>query len=197
MIKNYALFIVALTILFSLNVWGAVSPLGICIVPPVQFPPEDFDIAGARISVIYGEHRNVYGLDIGVIGNVIEQKFIGLEVAGIFNLHQGPTTILGLQAAAMNFNNGPTTIVGLQVGLINSNTASSTLAGLEVGLLNLSPNLDTYGFQIGIYNKALNVHGFQIGVVNQAATLHGLQIGLLNIHEKGMVRISPILNFGF
>jgi hypothetical protein len=197
MIKNVSLLIIVVGFLFTLNGFAAVSPLGIAILAPVQFPPEDFAITGARISIFLGKHRNVYGLDIGVIGNITEQEFVGLEVAGIFNHHKGPTTIIGLQAAALNLNNGPTHVVGVQAGLINSNTAASTIVGFEVGVLNLSPFTSTYGLQVGVYNHALNVHGLQVGVVNHTADLHGLQIGLVNIHEKGIVRISPILNFGF
>src|SRR5665213_862257 len=78
---------------------AAVSPLAIAIVPPVQFPPDDFNVAGARISVIWGHHRNVYGLDLGVIGNMTDQDFVGIGISGLFNLTPGTTDIVGLQLA--------------------------------------------------------------------------------------------------
>ena len=35
------------------------------IVPPVEFPGHDFDVTGLRASVLWGNQRNVYGIDLG------------------------------------------------------------------------------------------------------------------------------------
>src|SRR6185437_3499357 len=173
---------------------AGVTPLAVSIVPPVQFPPSDFTIAGARVSVLWGEHRDVYGFDIGGLGNITDLGFVGVGASGLFNITHGSTTILGLQAAGLfNANTEKTTVVGVQVAAFNSNTAESSLIGVGVGpIANYSPFMNIYGLQVGLYNKALNVYGFQIGLVNSADSLHGIQIGLINFNRTGMFSVAPI-----
>ncbi len=192
--------VLLLAVLFtSQAAWSAMSPIGISIVPPVQFPPDDFSVAGARFSLIYGQHRDVYGLDIGAIGNITDQKFVGLGIAGGFNYTKGATRIIGLQLAGLtNINTNKTVVYGFQIaGLANYNSASSEFYGVQLALANLSHHSEVNGLQVGIYNRAQTVHGLQIGLVNYTNNLKGLQIGLLNFYPKGVFSVSPILNFGF
>jgi hypothetical protein len=178
---------------------AAVTPLSVAIVPPVQFPASDFTITGLRLSLLWGHHRDLYGLDLGVLGNITDQAFTGAAFSGVFNATHGPTTILGLQAAGLaNINTEKTNVYGLQMALgLNSNTAQSTVAGLQLAIANHSPFTSVYGAQIGIYNRAQDVYGLQIGLVNVASSLHGVQIGLANFNAKGPFAISPILNVGW
>src|SRR6202035_1617783 len=107
---------------FSLSTQSAqagVSPLGVSIVGPVEFPPSDFTITGARLRLLWGQTRMVYGIDLGVVGNITEQQFTGIGVSGIFNLNKGESTIIGLQAAGItNINVNKSQIVGLQVAAV-------------------------------------------------------------------------------
>ncbi len=176
------------------------TPLAFSIIPPVQFPPSDFSITGARFNLLYGKHRDVYGLDIGALGNVTDQTFVGLGVAGVANVTRGTTHAIGLQAAGItNVNTNKTRVYGVQLaGLVNMNTAESMVAGIQVSALaNIAEFTDIYGAQIGLYNRAKDVYGFQIGLVNVATNLHGVQIGLANINQKGLISVSPFLNIGF
>lgn len=179
---------------------AAVSPLSIAIVPPVQFPSDEYSITGLRLSVLYGRHRDVYGFDLGAIGNITDQTFTGIGLSGLFNITHGTTTILFLQGAGiMNMTTQKTDVYGLQIaGGLNMNSAQSKVVGLQAALLaNLSPATTIYGAQIGLYNKAQEVYGFQIGLVNSTKNLHGLQIGLVNFNETGIFGVSPVLNVGF
>lgn len=179
---------------------AAVSPVSVSIVPPIQFPPGDFNVTGVRASALWGKHRSVYGIDVGLLGNFTEQTFTGVAVAGGFNKTGGNTTITGFQiAGGANINTNKTTVVGVQAALgMNYNTAAATVSGLQLALLaNISPFTDIYGFQVGLYNKAKEVYGVQLGLVNVADNLHGIQIGLVNFNAKGPFAISPILNVGF
>jgi len=174
--------------------------LSVAIAPPVQFPPGDFSITGLRLSALWGRHRDVYGVDLGVIGNVTDQDFVGIGVSGIFNRTTGTTTILGLQLAGLaNFNTNKARIFGLQVaGILNSNSAASSVSGIQLALAaNNCPHTNIYGLQVGLYNNAQDVYGLQIGLVNVAKSLHGLQIGLINFNHTGTFTVSPFLNFGF
>ena len=178
---------------------AAVSPLGIAIMPPVQFPPTDFTITGARASALWGRHRYMYGVDAGAIGNITEQGSAGISVAGIFNYNMGTITMVGLQAAGiLNYNNNKLTGVGVQVaGILNQNIAESHLYGVQVAAVNLANHTNIRGVQVGLWNEANDVAGFQIGVINTAQNLHGFQIGLLNTCRNGLFSVAPILNVGF
>jgi hypothetical protein len=194
-----SLFIMMVSLFVSVEAHAALSPLSVGIVPPIQFPPSDFSVTGFRASVLWGRHRDVYGLDLGLLGNITDQSFTGLAVSGLFNATNGTTNVIGLQAAGLaNFNTNKTRVFGVQLAaLLNKNDAESMLSGVQLSLVNLSPNMSIYGVQAGVYNKARSVYGLQIGLVNSCTDLHGFQIGLVNFHDKGLFAVSPIINFGF
>lgn len=199
--KHFKILITtALVVLGFSSAQAAFTPLSLGVVPPAQFPPKDFTVTGARVSALWGEHRDVYGLDLGLLGNITNQDFTGLAVSGIFNLTRGTTNVLGLQLAGItNINTNKTTVSGVQAALgLNYNSAASTIAGLQLaGIANVSPFTDVYGVQAALYNRAKDVYGLQIGLVNVADNLHGVQIGLVNFNHKGPFSISPFLNVGF
>jgi len=184
--------------LFGSTAYGALSPLAISAAPPVQFPPSDYNVTGVRVNLLVGNHRNVSGIDLGVVGNMTQQKFVGLALAGGFNYTKGQATLLGLQLAGLaNINIEKTQVYGLQAALANYNEAESRLVGVMLGLANISAHTTVAGFQFGIYNRAKSVYGLQVGLVNIADNLHGLQIGLMNFHKTGLFYVSPVLNVGF
>lgn len=199
--KKFLILIVFVFLnLTTLSAYAAFSPLAAAILAPVQFPANDFAISGLRASVIWGQHRNIYGFDFGGIGNITEQDFGGIGVSGIFNATRGNTVILGLQAAGVtNYNTGKVRLVGFQLaGGLNINKAESTALGFQIAPLgNVSPFTKVYGMQVGLYNSANEVYGFQIGLINSAELLHGIQIGLVNFNKKGLFSTAPILNVGF
>lgn len=198
--KNvFAGLVFLITALFISPAEAGVSPLSVSLIPPLQFPPKDFTVTGARLSALWGNHRSVYGIDLGLIGNMTEGEFVGIGVSGVFNYNKGVTTGVFLQAAGLgNFNVNHARIYGVQIaGIINSNKAESRVIGLQLAAVNLAPYTDIRGVQAGIYNKARDVVGFQIGLINVADSLHGLQIGLINFHTRGIFSVAPIINVGF
>ena len=198
--KVYILLLAAvLLILPAQQARAAMTPLAVSIIPPIQFPPSKFDIVGLRASVIYGSHRSVSGIDIGLIGNFTETSFAGLAVAGGFNRNKGKATILGAQLAGLaNLNMEKTQVYGVQASaLANYNKAESHVVGIQLAMANLAKETTIYGIQAGVWNNARAVYGFQIGIVNMATDLHGLQIGLVNFHHNGLFKVAPILNVGF
>ena len=179
---------------------AAVSPLSVGMVPPVQFPPKSYGVTGVRINPLLGQHRDVYGLDLSLLGGITDQDFVGLAVAGGVNINRGMTTVLGLQLAGVgNFASQKTNVWGLQIaGLMNRMTAESAVNGLQISLLaNIAPSTVIRGAQIGLYNKAKSVYGFQIGLINDCDNLHGIQLGMVNFHRTGLFYVSPFLNIGF
>ncbi|HVK60474.1 MAG TPA: hypothetical protein VM432_02940 [Bdellovibrionales bacterium] len=198
-IISIALILAAVVSMVPAKAHAAVSPVSVTILPPVMFPPNDFTITGLRMSLLYGKQRNIYGLDLGVLGNITEQDFTGIGISGLFNATTGTTNIIGLQLAGLtNINTSKTRVYGLQLALgMNYNGADTEVNGIQFSLANHGPHTKIYGAQLGIYNKAQDVYGFQIGLVNVADSLHGIQIGLLNFHHKGTFAVSPIINMGF
>lgn len=195
--KFKILFVLLLSVLTGASAQAGFSPLGLSIIDPVQFPPDDFTVTGARLNLIWGQVQSVYGFDVG-LGNVTTQSMNGIQV-GALNLNRGTITAIGLQAGAIgNFNTNKANIYGVQAALgMNSNKAESVLVGLGVAAVNNTPFTKVVGAQVGLYNKAGNVYGFQIGIVNSAEYLHGIQIGLMNFNNHGLFSVSPFLNAGF
>ncbi len=196
--KRIKYLVVGVFLLLAGASHAAMTPLSLGILPPVQFPPEDFTVAGARISVLWSKHRSVYGIDVGVIGNITTQNFTGIGIAGGFNATNGQTAIIGLQAAGIaNINTNKLKVYGLQIAAMNSNTGEASVVGVQAGLINSSKFTKIYGLQVGAYNRAQVVTGFQIGLVNMTDSLHGIQIGVINFHNKGLISVAPIINIGF
>jgi hypothetical protein len=177
---------------------AAFSPLSVALVPPLEFPSEEYTITGARLSLLYGKQRDIYGLDFGLLGNITTGNFGGMAVSGLFNYTMGTTHIIGLQFAGLvNINTNKTTVIGVQLAAANYNSAESAVEGLQFALANINEHTKIYGVEVGIYNRAQDVYGFQIGLVNVANSLHGVQIGLLNFNKTGLLSVSPLLNIGF
>lgn len=197
--KNTSVFLILFSLFLSFNTNAAVSPIGIAIGGPIQFPPNNWDVMGARVSLLYGTNRDVAGIDVGLLGNITTGKFTGAAVSGLFNYTKGMTTITGLQLAGIaNINSQKTRVVGIQAALgTNYNSAESSVVGLQLALANISPSTTIYGFQVGLYNKARAVRGFQIGLINMTQNLSGIQIGLLNFYQEGFFKVSPVINIGF
>lgn len=195
--KITRIIFLALSFVIATPVHAAVSPVAISIFPPVQFPNHDFNTAGVRVSVLWGSHRDMKGVDLGVIGNITEHDFAGIALSGLFNMTNG--SVHGTQIAGLfNYNTMKADTFGLQLaGLLNRNTAAGTHFGIQAAALNVSNFTSVSGVQLGLFNRSLNVNGFQIGVINMTQNLHGVQIGLLNFYEKGLFIVSPVINIGF
>lgn len=193
------ILVVGLVLVLGAKSHAANSPFGLAIVPGIQYPSDDYILAGMRVGVLWGTQAEVYGLDIGGLGNVTNTAFGGTAISGIFNLNRGSADVWGLQFAGIgNFNLGATNVHGLQLSLLmNYNPGETSIKGFAIAPLNLGPATKVYGMQIGIYNSASEVYGLQIGLINTAKTLRGVQIGFLNFHESGIFQVSPLLNIGF
>ena len=95
---------------------------------PGQLPTPTSSIYGGRLSLIYGECHELYGLDLGLCGYVRERMY-------------------GAQLDAL-WNGVGTDMAGCQLGLVN--TAEGDAFGLQLGLVNVTDHL--YGCQLGLVN---------------------------------------------
>ena len=168
-----------------------VSPLGIGILPAVEIPSKDWDVALLRLNVFVGRHREVYGFDAGVIGNETVGEFVGVQAAGFYNR-------IGYSEGAFQFagimNRCAGDFAGLQTA-VAANITDGTMSGFQLGLVNRAARLD--GLQIGFFNIAETGSGVQIGVWNSAQSLEGLQIGIGNYNADSSMPFLPVVNFAF
>ena len=161
------------------------------LVPSVQTPDESRDVALMRASLICGWHRNVYGLDLGIIGNVTDEEMMGCGIAFVFNW-------VGNSRSAFQFsgllNRSDCDFVGMQMALLVNDVERSSV-GLQAALANMTDRL--YGMQLGGFNKIRMGTGFQFGAVNVAEQFTGVQIGALNLNLDSPVPLAPIFNCYF
>ncbi|MGN0854682.1 MAG: LA_2272 family surface repeat-containing protein [Kiritimatiellia bacterium] len=113
------------------------------VVPMLSFPDANHEIDGLRFNLFAGEHVDVYGLDIGVFGNVTRREFCGLQIAPLFNK-------IGESGGA------------LQISVFNR--CEGSFCGLQVGGINIAEK--GAGAQIGLVNVGNNFQGLQLGVIN-------------------------------
>lgn len=167
------------------------QPFGFALMPKVETPDESWDVVFLRFNLFVGNHRCVYGLDIGILGNMVDQEMGGLEIAGLFNsigTSSGAFGIAGiLNHAAWNFS-------GLQLAA-GFNWTEGAFSGLQIALANKVGRLS--GVQIGAFNFAEKGAGLQIGAVNFSEQLEGFQIGVININRDSAVPMFPVFNFAF
>jgi hypothetical protein len=146
----------------------------LAVFSPGELPAPSYTIKGARLSLIYGECHEFYGLDVSMVGSVRER-------------------MCGVQTGVL-WNDVGTDAYGLQIGCVNN--VEGDFAGLQIGLVNAADNV--YGHQIGLYNSAWDcAYGLQIGLVNWTENLVGCQIGLANFTTSRAWDVWPIVNIGW
>ena len=170
------------------------SPFQLSLVTPVQLPPQDWDVGGLAINLLYGTSHNFRGLAIAGLANRTTGRTDGLLIAPVANIVDGDST--SLQISLVNFTEF--TFTGLQIGAVNV-AAFEINAGaeaLQIGVLyNFADSLN--GAQIGLINHAGYVKGLQLGLMNFAGDMVGVQIGVINIIDSKDFPFVPILNARF
>ena len=96
-----------------------------------------------------GYNRNVYGLEVNVLGAMTEQMMSGLQISGLANVVG--EDMYGVHAAlAANFARR---VHGLQLALVYNQT--DLLRGCQIALVNMAFACD-HGFQIGLVNVIMD-----------------------------------------
>ena len=139
---------------------------------PGELPGPSSAIHGGRLSLIYGECRELYGLDISVSGYVRERMY-GAQFGLVLNY---------LEIGA-----------GAQWGF--ANFVEHEFYGYQTGAWNHSGA--GYGHQLGVVNTAGYFSGFQLGLLNVADDLDGVQIGLVNVVRNQALSVLPFINIGW
>ena len=180
----FAAFVIganAATTPFELSLFGT----------PISIPWCD-DVSGLRLNILSGWNKNVSGLDIGTLANIVEEKSAGLQLCGFYN-HVGEGR--GNFQLAGLMNRCDRDYKGLQLSAVY-NEVGDTMSGAALAAMNMSKEL--HGLQIGIFNSADVLSGMQLGVVNYAENAdNGVQVGIVNVMPNGNIPVSVIVNIGF
>ncbi len=178
-----------------------VSPVGFALVDfngfHAEFPGSESSVCGLRLTILRSVHKEVCGLDVGLLVNGTAGAFTGVELAGGANIVAGRARILGLQAAGLLNLDSQVSLLGLQFALVNRILNDGTIIGAQVGLWNGAAKTDIYGLQLSGVNQAHKVIGLQLGLINITDELHGVQIGLLNFNRNGLIKFFPGINASF
>ena len=161
--------------------------------PDLQLVDSTEDVRGLRIDFVYGENRNVSGVDLGIV-NSTTGDFAGFGWAPGANLVEGDA--VGVQWSWI-YSHTEGEFTGWQSGIV-ARIGGLGSCGLQSGWINLNET-DFTGAQLGLFNKAETLKGLQLGFVNWAERLDGgLQIGLVNYAANSDIyKVLPIVNWQF
>ena len=160
----------------------------------MQFPPEDWDVGGFALNLLYGTSCNFRGLAIGGIANRMTGRTDGLLIAPIANVVDSDSN--SFQLSLVNFSR--LTFTGMQVGAVNvaAFDESTGSDAFQVGALyNYADSI--HGAQLSLINQADYVKGVQLGLMNFAGDMMGVQIGLINVISSKDLPFMPIFNARF
>lgn len=118
------------------------KPVQLSLFTPIQLFPEDTEISGIRLSLIYGRNVAVTGLDLGLVNHTTTGKFLGVQFG-----------LVGL---------ADTDFKGFQDNMVN--VVKRDFEGFQWGFVNYAHYAN--GFQLGFVNYAESMKGLQIGLVN-------------------------------
>lgn len=162
-------------------------------------------LQGVQFSLLTSLAKRGEGLQLSPVCGWTQERFTGLQLAGIGNVASG----VGVQAA-LGFNASDDT-VSIGAAYLNSGRESKW-SGLQLaGICNHACFLDGVqaslcynyavrcrGIQLATWNEVEELHGLQIGLINEAKSGAGLQIGLFNFFGDGDDRLLlPIINARF
>ncbi len=149
-------------------------------------------IDGAQLGVVNvvtrgagnGVPASMFGLQIGLLANVVSGDVSGLHAASLLNFARGDLEGIELAAGA-NMVSGSAT--GLQ-GAFLFNSADD-VTGTQVAAVNVAGDVD--GLQIGLVNVARKVRGVSVGLVNVADDIEGVPLAPISVTQTG--GIHPVV----
>ncbi|MCP4137197.1 MAG: ankyrin repeat domain-containing protein [bacterium] len=205
--KARHLILLYISIIISLFTVPAAAYIGVSAVPPLAIN-EDGRNKIMQLNILYGEAENVYGFNIGSI-NSVEDELFGIQLGGLGNI--GDADIFGLQFAGIS--NSGRSMNGIQFSLFANITEkamngirlfgcvniSDEMNGLEIGGLGNFVSDETRGIQLAsLYNINGEFYGFQFAAFNVGGIMKGIQIGgaanITHYLAEG-VQLSGLINY--
>jgi hypothetical protein len=163
------------------------SSFGISFIYPMQYPSQEKNVKGLRISLFGAYNENVEGLDMTFIGisGTNKSKIMQITGGGLNFTNE----MDGMQAVGIGINYS-STFSTYQIAGVGINYAENTT--FQFGMsLNAASKSST---QIGFVNYSEKTN-FQVGFLNITKYLDGIQIGFLNIVLKPTAPYGYVLPF--
>jgi hypothetical protein len=149
--------------------------------------PDNPDVDGVRLSIIYGKNRRMSGLDLGFFSMSESQEMSG--AAFVFGFHRLTGAMDGGAAFSLvNIHEGNDS--GLNAAFLNM--LDSAEGAVDLGFVNIASGNTLV--DIGAVNVADETKA-QLGFVNVAKKIKGLQLGFINVADNGFLKVFPFFNF--
>lgn len=149
--------------------------------------PDDPNVNGFRLSLLYGENDSMGGLDVGFVSVSESAELSGVAlVLGMHKLNSSMTS--GAAFALVNLHEGNDT--GLNAAFIN--LVNDVENGVDFGFVNIAGG--TTLVDIGGFNMAESSTA-QLGFINVTDEIKGFQLGFLNVAKNGFLPVFPFFNF--
>lgn len=168
---------IVITFLPAVSRADGCSPLQLSLITPIQLVPKDDSICGARVNLLYGSNRAVWGVDAGVVNNAETLK--GIELGLLVNLikssEETPSTpSWGIQAAGLVNRDIKVPFSGIQVAGIANENRDVIFTGLQAAILgNQNMNSEVDGIQVSLFNHSKKFNGIQVGLGNGVTPMEG------------------------
>ena len=148
--------------------------------------PDDPDVNGFRLVLLYGKNKSVRGLDLGLANFSEQETFNGFSF--IMGISRTSVSSSGCACSFVNIHEGKSS--GFNGAFVN--LVKNMETGANVGFVNVTENsssVDIGGLSMSKKSKT------QIGFVNFTEELGTLQIGFLNFAENGFQPMFPFFNY--
>lgn len=146
------------------------------IFSPIQLYPEDYDVYGLRLNLLYGENKSIYGVDLGGY-SYTTGDFYGVQMAVVVCARDGDcSAVTGAGIANLSIgNDGGISMAGFM------NVAGGQYTGLQMACI----------------NHAQKFSGVQFGAFNHCEDFKGFQFGLINICKRQSLPFTILINWRF
>ena len=148
--------------------------------------PDDPDVNGTRLTVLYGKNRRVRGLDLGFLGVAETDSLDGFQwIFGMGRVHGDAS---GFSGSLINLHSG--NVTGVNAAFLNQ--VDRVRGGANIGFVNVTNTysmLDIGGLNVSERSSA------QVGFLNVSKHIEGVQIGFINVAENGFLPVFPFFNF--
>jgi hypothetical protein len=149
--------------------------------------PDNPDVDGVRLSIIYGKNSSMSGLDLGFFSMSESEELSG--AAFVFGVHRLTGGMAGAAAFSLvNLHGGNDS--GFNAAFLNMLDSAESAANL--GFVNIASGKTMV--DIGALNLA-DESTAQLGFVNVTNRLEAFQLGFINVADNGFLKVFPFFNF--
>lgn len=188
MIRKLALRSLALALVLGLVVPGvAFAEVGFQFGLPDRNFPDDDDVKGMRVTLLWGENRKTSGFDFGLFSVAQTDVRTGIAIViGVSRVAEKSDGAVNL--SLMNYHTGSDS--GFNLALLNM--VNNSDRALNVGFAQIAQG--STAIDLGALNVSKKSR-FQIGFVNITQEIDGFQFGLINMADNGFLPFFPFFNY--